>query len=221
MLKSSQLFQDIKMGQAFLTLVKDPSRTEKIFELSQIGLESPDQRAAQAVEKHVMSQPGFAALYEERYLPAFPDLEELALMPAGTLGRRFYEHMNANHLSLDFFPVIRVDSAIKYISMRMRQTHDIWHVVCGYDTSVEGELGLQAFMLAQVPSALSASLLSAGLLHFVKNSPGGLPSLMNTISEGYLVGKKAAFLPSQKWEQLWNQPVETIRRDLKIERFAS
>jgi ubiquinone biosynthesis protein Coq4 len=31
------------------------------------------------------------------------------------------------------------------------ETHDIWHVVTGFHTDVAGELGLQAFYLAQFP----------------------------------------------------------------------
>jgi ubiquinone biosynthesis protein Coq4 len=33
-----------------------------------------------------------------------------------------------------------------YLLLRLRQTHDLWHVVTGFSTNVPGELGLKAFV---------------------------------------------------------------------------
>ena len=40
------------------------------------------------------------------------------------------------------------DPRAAYLAQRMRQTHDIWHVLTGYATDVAGEVQLQAFTLA-------------------------------------------------------------------------
>ena len=45
-----------------------------------------------------------------------------------------------------------------YVELRLSQTHDLWHVITGFDTMVAGEIGLQAFHLTQFPHPLGAVL---------------------------------------------------------------
>ncbi len=45
-----------------------------------------------------------------------------------------------------------------YGELRLSQTHDLWHVVTGFDTTVVGEIGLQAFHLTQFPYPLASAL---------------------------------------------------------------
>ena len=100
--------------------------------------------------------------------------------------------------------------------MRMRQVHDLWHVLSGYPADVLGELGLQAFQFAQLPSALSASLIASGILHFVRSRPGELAKLMQILIEGYTRGKNAKFLLSRLWQEDWGRPLAQVREEMAI-----
>lgn len=47
---------------------------------------------------------------------------------------------------------------VVYGELRLSQTHDLWHVITGFDTTVVGEIGLQAFHLTQFPYPLASAL---------------------------------------------------------------
>jgi len=70
---------------------------------------------------------------------------------------------------LDFFFTFEAS----YVLFRFRQTHDIWHLVTGFDTDVIGELGLKSFELAQTRRPLAFVLLIGGLckglIHFPRS----------------------------------------------------
>lgn len=116
-------------------------------------------------------------------------------------------------MDIDFYPVPKGSDNFTYLSHRIRQTHDIWHVLTGYTTSVSDELALQAFSLAQLHSAVSAILVGAA---FVKTSfefPERIPDLMQTIFAGWQLGLKARPLLGQNWEERWDEPLDHLRRE--------
>jgi ubiquinone biosynthesis protein COQ4 len=104
-----------------------------------------------------------------------------------------------------------------YVRSRYRKTHDIWHVVTGYSTSVVDELALQAFTFAQIHGPGSGLVLAIGLFHFVFFHPTQLPSVMQAIVEGYLRGKTAVALLGVDWSQLWNKPLAEVKQLLRTD----
>ena len=64
--------------------------------------------------------------------------------------------MKQRGLTPDIFAAKGELSRETYVIKRLRQTHDLWHVLTGIDLDVPGELELQAFTLLQmrVPSTL-------------------------------------------------------------------
>jgi ubiquinone biosynthesis protein Coq4 len=216
MLALNGMIRDMKLGRAFFGLVKDPHATHQVFEMAELALSNPDQSGVDAIAGFVMSQPGFAEQYEAKYQPAPMLLEDLSDLPRGTLGREYYEHMSKNGLKPDFFPILEMNTPAKYMAMRGRQSHDVWHVLAGYDTSVQDEIALQAFTFAQTHSGISVSILSAGLLHYLKNHPAETQVLLEAIFEGYQRGKRARFLMTEKWEDRWAEPLESLRAKLNI-----
>jgi ubiquinone biosynthesis protein Coq4 len=121
-----------------------------------------------------------------------------------------------NNLSVDFFPTIKIEKPIDYLALRIRQTHDMWHILTGFDTSVEGEVGLQAFMLAQTKSPLAALIISAGSLHVLTTYPENLSKLYDCIQRGWGLGKSAKFLLGFKLEQMWSEDLQKLRRDFAL-----
>ena len=76
----------------------------------------------------------------------------------------------------------------------MRETHDIWHVATGFGTDVAGELGLQAFYLAQLKAPLSTLLLSVGMLNTFLYAMDDRDWRMRNIVRGWLMGKEGPLL---------------------------
>ena len=80
------------------------------------------------------------------------DFEALAAMPDGTLGREFVRFLRGHGISPDSFrhPVDYFEDVPAYVTLRLRQTHDLWHLLTGYPPTTCGELVLSAFIFAQV-----------------------------------------------------------------------
>jgi ubiquinone biosynthesis protein COQ4 len=206
--------REVRIFQALLQLIRNPARTERVFDLSDLGTLQAGPDAIRAVVDGAMSDPRFVEQFEARFMPEPLRPERFKDFAPGTLGRAYYEHMTGSGLSPDFYPEIQMVKPEHYIAMRARHDHDIWHVVAGFDTSVEGEIGVQAFMLGQFPSGISLALMAAGFLHFARYRPNGVPELMNCVYEGYGRGKRMRPLLSENWETHWNKQLVDLREEL-------
>jgi len=155
------------------------------------------------------------ALFTERWLPAPINLDELSKLPEGTLGNVYATEMKARGFDPNFYKKVPVVDDISYLKMLWRTTHDIYHVVAGFETDVLGELGLQAFVLAQTPIPISIMLVSFGMVLISLYQPAKLKPLMTEISRGYRLGSHTPgkFI-AQKWDQFWDIPVIKIRAQL-------
>lgn len=100
--------------------------------------------------------------------------------------------------------------------LRLRQTHDLWHIVADFNTKPNGELGLQAFMLAQLHYPLSVLLIAGGMLKVLFKSPEDLGDLLDQMALGYRKGVSAKPFLAQKWEEHWEKSVLDWRKELNI-----
>ncbi len=206
----------LKFAKAFFSLVNDPQATENVFKIGKIGLRYPDSPAMQAMLKHVYSDPEFKKQFEEKYFPEFVDLEDLAKLPDGTVGKEFYGHMKRNNLAVDFFPKEDISLPMSYAIMRLRVTHDLWHVLAGYDTTPMGELALQAFAFAQARTGIAPVLMSAGFMGINRRHEVDPMEYIPAISHAFERGKRAKSLLSLKYEQIWERRLDEIRKELNL-----
>lgn len=154
----------------------------------------------------------FMNLYNERYLPKWPTIEELRLCPEGTFGFALFQHLSINGLDLDLFPRIHdPKDPLDYLNARVYQDHDLWHALLGYGTEVEDELALQAFSVAQFGAPLGILIISGGLLHLIAKTPGRAANAIRKISEGYRIGEKSRFLPGLKLIDMLPLPLKEVR----------
>src|SRR5262249_14399543 len=155
--------QMVKLIGRMARLVRRPDRLDDVIAVA-------DQiRTRQAVEKivaWVARDPEGARALEERPRIRI-DMAELAALPPGTLGRTFHDHMVKNRLDPAALPRRPASDPVAYASAHLFETHDVWHVVTGFDTDVPGEVGLQAFYLAQLPARLPPLLLATTFLNAV------------------------------------------------------
>jgi ubiquinone biosynthesis protein Coq4 len=103
------------------------------------------------------------------------------------------------------------------VELRLSQTHDLWHVITGFDTSVIGEIGLQAFHLSQFPYPLATMLVASSLMSMTLLEPEHLPPLIEAIAQGLQMGKTAKSLFAQKWEEGWEKPLTQWQAELNIQ----
>lgn len=160
-----------------------------------------------------------AALYAERYLAPGPyDLDALERLPAGSLGHEFASHMKAYKLDIVFYPPLEKveDDEIAYWRKRARQTHDIHHVVLGFPAIDSGEMAISAFYLSQHNVPLSALLIGFGFLYAILRQPERIEELMSAIQLGWNIGRRAHKLLGVRWEELWELPIDEVRRRLNV-----
>jgi ubiquinone biosynthesis protein COQ4 len=143
------------------------------------------------------------------------DLDALAALPEGTLGHAYARFLRSHGLTPEIFdgpPAGISDPVRSYVIQRMRQTHDLWHVVTGCETDPAGEVALQAFTFAQVRAPGSAILTVVGTLRAVRANPGVLRDVITL----FRAGSRARRLPSFAWEDHWETPLSEVRRMLGL-----
>ncbi len=167
--------------------------------------------------KEILSaQPKCNSLIKSRLLLKRMDLNELKKNPEGSLGYVFAEHMIQNNLDPNFYNFLPVTNDESYIVMRMRQTHDLWHVLTGYSTEVEDELALQAFTYAQTAVPLAILLLGTALFRVGFTNYSGATSIYNAVADAWQRGKKAKPLFAIDWEAQWDTPIAKLRQDYDL-----
>lgn len=118
----------------------------------------------EAYVAEVSGDPEYVEFVEEGYYGEPLDLEEMAKLPEGSLGRSYRDWIVDNNLTAAIATDYRVfhealessgmlagmPASMKYAVLRGFQTHDFQHVVTGYNSKPQGEIALQAFCLAQL-----------------------------------------------------------------------
>lgn len=207
--------QYVKALRSFVRLVRDPTRLEEVFVLAE-SVETDE--AAARVAEVFQKDPRSARVLRERPRLGEVDLAKLAKLPEGTLGRVFADAMI--RMSLDpkdiLVPEV-VKSDFDYVRAHLRETHDVWHPVTGFETDVAGELGLQAFYLAQFQAPLSALLLMVGFANTLFYGMEDRDRRMREIARGWLIGKRAEPFFGVRWSEMWETPLVEVRRQLRVD----
>lgn len=204
-----------RAGCELKALMENPDDLPRVFGL----IEALAGTAAQRLRA------GFEATEEGRSLlgrkpdivPVLSDRAALRAMPEGSLAHAYLAFVESENISAEG---ILEASALgqkeddsdgnKWQRARMRDTHDLWHAVTGFKGDVLGELALLAFALAQHWHPGIALVIGAA---FSKGLTGETSWL---VAEGYVRGKRAAWLPSVPWEELLALPLSEVRERLKV-----
>jgi ubiquinone biosynthesis protein COQ4 len=204
-----------KALRAFVRLVRDPTRLDEVFVLAE-SVETDE--AAARVAEVFQNDPHGAQVLRDRPRLGDVRLAELAELPEGTLGRVFADAMIRMKLDpKDILVPENVGSDFDYVRAHLRETHDIWHPVTGFDTDVAGELGLQAFYLAQFQAPLSALLLMVGFANTLFYAMDDRDARMRAIVRGWMIGKRAEPFFGVRWAELWTTPLVEVRRKLRVD----
>lgn len=202
--------------QALRALARNPDDLPKVFD---VIASLPGRSRARMLRRMRRSPDG------ARLLAARPDLARrlsdraaLSALPAGTLGRAYAEMTEENGISPQGIVAAsaegaawsaRPSDALRFLDDRMRDTHDLWHVVTGYGVDVLGELGVLAFSYAQTRHPGVALILG---LSWVK----GVPRAREVIEDAHRRGARAAWLPAVPWEELLDHPLDDVRLRLGV-----
>lgn len=199
-------------------LGKHPDQVKYVFMMgdSQDNIAEGARTHGEIVDPY--ASPALENLWQRRFCPEHYDIDGLQQLPAHTLGGAYARHMKSHGLRPDFYQNVTPRHKMHYLRLRVRQTHDIWHVLCGFDTDQFGEVGLQGFYFAQFTNGQSALILASVILKSVlRGKFGELELHIDAFCEGYRNGRNAESLLAIEWEQRWGESVEVLRRRYRIE----
>lgn len=211
-------FQLLLIFKSFFAMLSGDTGLNPVGELSAALVKTA---AFDLAARHLKCDPASAELIRERYIAPPHDLDALLHYPQDSLGYLYASHMKARNFDPDLYSYLEIDSDASYIEARLGQTHDIWHVVTGFDTSEIGEIGLQAFHLPQFPYPLATMLVANSLMSSTLLAPEDLSRLLNAIALGMEMGKATKPLFAQKWEQVWDKPLSDWQKELGIQPVAN
>ena len=143
------------------------------------------------------------------------DLEKLSQYPQGSFGREYAEHMHKNHLQpLNISPELDEIAKRNVFALRYVVTHDIFHVLLGFDTTYAGEIGVLAFAAAQnYSNSLKISLWLARFLYPLL-APQQIKAIFVNLQRGRELGNTSEFLLGYRFEEHWAEPINEVRQRL-------
>jgi ubiquinone biosynthesis protein COQ4 len=207
---------------ALRSLVADPERTEQVFELI-------DALAGESGERHFqrfLRHPNAPRLLAEKpdLLAALSARHLLRALPEGSLGRVYAAFMSDQDLSADGLveaseDVERqreaaIDPDRDWFYTRLRDMHDLWHVLTDYGRDLAGEAANLAFTYAQTRNrGIGAIVGAAALLG---------PKSIDCHWQRYLLrawrrGRRAQLLAAAPYEELLPLPLHEARERLGID----
>ncbi|MBE9004124.1 hypothetical protein IQ259_03540 [Fortiea sp. LEGE XX443] len=143
------------------------------------------------------------------------NLEQLSQYPPGSFGREYADHMQANHLKpLNISPELDDVAKRNVFALRYVVTHDIFHVLLGFDTTCAGEIGVLAFAAEQnYSNALKISLWLAKFLYSIF-APWQIKAIFANLKRGKELGKTADCILAYRFEEYWSESIEELKKKL-------
>jgi ubiquinone biosynthesis protein COQ4 len=209
-------------ARALVGLATDTSRTDHVFTIISALTGDTFERTYEAF----CATPHGQKLLRERtsLLAILSDRPRLEAMPEGSFGRAYLEFMDrakitgvglvsAQDARYDPNGTFDLDPDRRYVSDRMRDMHDLWHVLTDYGPDDTGEIANLWFSVGQFGNPGMAFIAFFGAI-------GG--RIDETFSwhrycyKAYLRGKRARRLISEPLEEMLELPLDEVRRRLEI-----
>lgn len=213
----SRRFRPLQAAEALRALFRDPDDTGQVFKIISALSGGTQGRILRRLRGTPVGQ---RILRERRPLwQLLTDRERLRSMPEGSLGREYLAFCERHGISADGlvtasqegeFADFSADELL--VNERMRDAHDLWHVVTGYQTDLVGEASVLAFTVAQTRNPGVALIV---LLAFLR--PHGVHAhVRRQLVHSFARGLRAGWLPAADWESLLERPLAEVRRELGV-----
>ena len=107
---------------------------------------------AQAARDRLKADPSIQALVRDQYWGHWPTAKELVDLPAGSLGHVYGLFLTSQGLSELPAPELSKEMASDdaYLQLRIRYTHDLWHVIAGLPITMAGEAAANGLTTEQL-----------------------------------------------------------------------
>ena len=211
-MQTAALLKDgYRVGQAIVRVLGDSTKTHEIHRVEEITGRPRYRRLLAEMEQ---TPEGRRLMAERPELASqYVDYDRLRKLPRTTLGGAYAHHLDAHGLSADYQAAATRhvdDPDMAYLMRRFRQTHDVWHTLLGLGVEGHEEVLIHWFTFGQLRLPVSALIMVFGTMkHIVLEKRW--EALRHTTRDAYRAGREAAPLMPVYWEDLWEQPLDTVR----------
>ena len=159
--------------------------------------------------------------------------EALMALPEDSFGRVYAEWMTREELSAEGLVAAseaasqgdgETDGPYAVLGCRVREMHDLLHVITGYGRDLVGEIGVLAFTYAQTRHSGIGFLLSVAYFRSLfsraddpaAGSKEARSAMRQQMREGYRRGREADWIIGADWEALLELPITEVRERFQI-----
>lgn len=213
--------QPIRALKAVRRLIADKEDTAQVFEI----MRALTGNAIPRGYRRLLSTPegGRIAYERDEFAARLSDKAWLAGFGPGTVGAAYRDFIAPRGLSAEGLaeesrkiPDADIDAPhpLAWYGRRLRDVHDVWHVLTGYGTDALGEVCVVAFSYAQTRSLGFAAIALAGAREFGRLKDGNPYGA--AVREAWLHGRAAAWLPAVDYPALFALSLDEARERLAI-----
>jgi ubiquinone biosynthesis protein COQ4 len=210
--------------RAIRDLFANPNETQYVFEIIE-ALQGP----ALIKMRHRLqrSEQGRQLLRERPNLvPLLNDREPLRALPEGSLGRVYLEFVEREGISADGLVSASeltrqgAEAAeLRWLRDWLRDTHDLWHAVLGYQGDLVGEAALLAFSHHETRNMGVGMIATVAWFKLGRITDPGIGA-RRAIADGRRRARRAAWFVEVPWHQWLARPIEEVRRELGVDGIA-
>tara|TARA_B100001179_G_scaffold227966_1_gene211304 strand:- start:1676 stop:2605 length:930 start_codon:yes stop_codon:yes gene_type:complete len=215
-------FDFAKALRHFRILVKDKDRTDELFGVLDA---LPWRSVGEEAGAFVASDLGRRLYQSEPYLPdILDDHDFLRQMPKGSFADTYCNFMESEGLTAAGLieeanvtrkGAVKLQDGVEWYNDRLRDTHDILHVLTGYGRDTLGEQCVLAFLFHQRPSPGHLFLGWAGTLLMKAKLKTKAP-VLRAFLQARRNGRLTQRIAEQPILELLPLPMEEVRRRLSI-----
>ena len=215
-------FKPLKVLHHFGKLVEDKEDTEQVFHIIEATKGKKSHRQAW---DFIQSDEGQRFLRDEVDIPAMLDRhEDWADCPENSVAQRYMAFMKREGLSAQGLvdeshkwapPEERPSDLTEWYFNRLRDTHDLFHVLTGYGRDALGEAALLGFSYEQNHNPGILFIAYAGARQ-IKKVTGTKAPLFKAVREGQRLGKAAQKLAHMDVAAVMREDIDAARARLGI-----
>ncbi|WP_339913877.1 Coq4 family protein [uncultured Brevundimonas sp.] len=221
MRQRSERLRPIVAFKAFRRLIRDKEDTVQVFEIMKALSGRSVSRGYYRLLK--TGEGGRQAFLHDELAHKLDDPVWLARFPEGSVGATYRTFREARGFTADglaavereVVPFIDAPHPLIWYSRRLRDIHDIWHVLTGYETDALGEACVVSFSYGQTRN-LGFAFIGWGAAREIHRENHTVPA-RKAVLQAWRNGRAARWLPALDYEALFARPLTEVRQALGIQ----
>jgi ubiquinone biosynthesis protein COQ4 len=215
-----QRLEPLAAWRAFSKLIRDKEDTAQVFEIMRALSGRSQARGYSRMLRTV--EGGRQAFLRDELAQKLDDPDWLSQFAPGTVGAGYRAFRDAMGFTADglaqiereVLPHVDAPHPVLWYSRRLRDVHDIWHVLTGYGTDALGEACVVSFSYGQTGN-LGFGFIGYGAAQEIARENRRIPA-RHAVFQAWRNGRVARWLPALDYERLFAEPLESARLRLNI-----